>query len=70
MKRFLPLIIWFVVSVPFLYFVREYLIYKFPKYAFEILGISVVIVFAAFFIVKDYVFSYPKKKKGRDKHYE
>jgi len=68
MKRFIPLVIWFILSVPFLYFVRNYLIYKFPKYGLEILGVSVVIVFGAFFIVKDYVFSYPKKKNGGDEH--
>jgi len=67
MKRFIPLILWFVLSVPFLYFVRNYLIYRFPKHSMEILILSVTVVFAAFFIVKDYVLSYPKKKYGGKK---
>ncbi len=70
MKRFIPLIIWFVLSVPFLYFVKHYLVYKFPKHAHEILMLSASIVIIVFFVLKDYVLSYPKKKDGRDKHDE
>ncbi len=67
MKRFIPLILWFVLSVPFLYFVRDYLIYRFPKYSTEILMVSVVVVLVTFFIIKDQVLSYPKKKDGGEK---
>ncbi len=67
MKRFIPLILWFVLSVPFLYFVRDYLIYRFPKYSAEILMVSVVVVLVTFFIIKDQVLSYPKKKDGGEK---
>lgn len=67
MKRFIPLVLWFVLSVPFLYLVKNYLIYRFSRYSTEILIVSVTIVFAAFFMVKDYVFSYPKKKDSGKK---
>lgn len=70
MKRFIPLILWFFLSVPFLYVVKNYLIYKFPKYSQEILILSIAIVFAVFFVVKDYVLSYPKKKYGGKKEGE
>ncbi len=66
MKRFIPLILWFVLSVPFLCFVRDYLIYKFPHYSQQILILSVSIVLVVFFVVKDYVFFYSKKKKSRE----
>jgi len=67
MKRFIPLIVWFVLSVPFLYVVKNYLMLRYPQYSEEILILSVCIVFVCFFIVKDYALSYPKKKDGGKK---
>ncbi len=69
MKRFIPLIIWFVLSVPFLYFVKNYLICKFSQYSREISIFSAVIVLIVFFVIKDHVLSYPKEKQSRkEKH--
>ena len=70
MKRFIPLIAWFVLSVPFLYFVKNYLIYKFPRYSQQILVLSAGVVLIVFFVVKDYVLSYSKKKQSRKEEHE
>ena len=67
MKRFIPLILWFVLSVPFLEVVKNYLMPRYPRYSQQILILSIVVVFVTFFMVKDYVFSYPKKKDGGKK---
>jgi len=55
MKRFLPLIIWMVVSLPLLYFVRNVLIYKYPEHEFIIMSMTLLVVFGAFFMVKDHI---------------
>jgi len=70
MKRFIPLIIWFILSILFLYFVKNYLILKFPQYSREISVFSAAIVLIVFFVVKDRVLSYPKEKQGGKKEHK
>ena len=61
MKNFIPLIIWFVVAVPVMYVVKNVVICRYPAYSEIIMGVTLVVVFGAFLIIRHRIIKNSKK---------